>query len=289
MSGFYRMHRGWMDHPALGGAREPFCRRAAWCWMIENAAWKGTRESIAGKTIQLERGQLTASLRYMAKAWGWSEAAVRRFIERLKTDAMIDAATDAGQLVITICNYSKYQAYIGTADAPADAPTDAEATQDRRKREEGKEGKEVKEDSVVVDAREATEPVPEAGTDQHTQAGTDQHDDARTVVAKFHQLRGEGWPTEAKFPAPELTLLHQASTVLADMPLATVLEVMTTETTNAVTAGKTAPQSLKAFTWAFDRARRHTTTGGPVNGYRTHTRPSDRISPDDRRRAILEA
>lgn len=128
-------------------------------------------------------------------------------------------------------------------------------------------------------------------TDEPAPSGTDQHDDARTVVASFHQLRSEGWPTEAKFPAPELTLLHQASTVLAKLPLATVLEVMTLETARAETDGKSAPHSLKAFGYAFDRARR-TLNGGHLNGttgYRHHSRPSDRIDPDDRRRAIFEA
>ena len=33
VSGFYLMHRDWMDHPALGGAREPHNRRSAWCWI----------------------------------------------------------------------------------------------------------------------------------------------------------------------------------------------------------------------------------------------------------------
>lgn len=46
----------------------------------------------------------------MAKAFGWSEPRVRRFLNRLKADAMIDAASDAGQTVITICHYDKYQA-----------------------------------------------------------------------------------------------------------------------------------------------------------------------------------
>lgn len=122
--GHYRMHRGWMDNPALGGSREPFCRRAAWCWMIERAEWKPKRRTLSGKTVTLQRGQFTESLRYMAKAWGWSVGTVRRFIERLESDEMIGTATDAGQLVVTICNYSRYQADTeadGTASGTAAA------------------------------------------------------------------------------------------------------------------------------------------------------------------------
>lgn len=139
--GFYLMRRGWMDHPALAGKREPFCRRAAFAWLVENAAWQDRQVNIAGRTIALDRGRLTASLRFLAAAWGWSEPSVRRFIERLKTDALIDAATDAGQLVITICNYDENQVVGSATDAGSDAPSDAEVTQQRRKTKERKERK----------------------------------------------------------------------------------------------------------------------------------------------------
>lgn len=139
-SGFYLLHRGWLQHPALGN--EPYCRRAAWAWLIEEAAYQERRAEICGKVITLKRGQLTHSSRFMATAWGWSEARVRRFLTRLKTDAMIDAETDAGQYLITICNYEKYQASQNESDAGTDAPSDAEATQERRRLERKKRKKE---------------------------------------------------------------------------------------------------------------------------------------------------
>lgn len=163
-TGFYLMHRGWMDNPALSSGREPFCRRAAWAWLIEAAAWRETRIGLGGKTVILKRGQLSHSTRYMARAWGWSEAGVRRFLDRLKTDAMIDASTDAGQTVVTICNYSTYQADPEARDAPSDAPSDAAATQQRRssdaKKKEGKEGK--KESS---EANASSDPLPPSEDD----------------------------------------------------------------------------------------------------------------------------
>ena len=105
--GFYQMHRGWMENPVFN--REPFNRAQAWCWLIENAVWKERKIDVRGHTVTLKRGQLCYSTRYLAQAWGWSEAKVRRFLARLKTDAMIDAAIDAGQTIITICNYAKNQ------------------------------------------------------------------------------------------------------------------------------------------------------------------------------------
>jgi len=109
MSGYYLMHRGWLDHPAFGGAREPFCRRAAWAWLIENAVYQDTRVGIGRKTVTLSRGQLSYSLRYLAGAWGWDAEKVRRFCLRLAEDGMIETDSEAGQMVITICNYDEYQ------------------------------------------------------------------------------------------------------------------------------------------------------------------------------------
>lgn len=126
MSGFYLMHRGWHDSPIFG--REAYSRRDAWVWMIEQAVYTEHNIDIAGKTVTLQRGQFSSSLRYMAKAWGWDEAKVRRFLSRARNEKMIDASTDAGQTIITICNYDKYQ----SLEKSTDAASDAAATQQRR-------------------------------------------------------------------------------------------------------------------------------------------------------------
>lgn len=128
-AGFYLMHRGWLDHPALGGQREPFCRRAAWAWLIEHAVFQEIAIGIGRRTVVLQRGQLSYSLRFLANAWGWDDPKVRRFIARLADATMIDCVTDAGQTIISICNYDEYQ----HASSVADAPSDAGATQQRRK------------------------------------------------------------------------------------------------------------------------------------------------------------
>jgi len=138
------MHRGWMDNPALGGRREPLCRRAAWVWLIEEAAWQPCRVSIGGRTVTLTRGQISHSLRFLANAWRWSLAAVQRFIKRLKADTMIDTATDTGILVITICNYDRYQSSAQATDTPIDTSIESLPVQGRYAADtEKKEPKEV--------------------------------------------------------------------------------------------------------------------------------------------------
>ena len=81
--GYFKMRRGWMDSRDFKPVsnKAPLCERAAWIWLIEHAAWKPQKWRVGGATIQLQRGQLIASLRYLGKAWGWSKSRVQRFLK----------------------------------------------------------------------------------------------------------------------------------------------------------------------------------------------------------------
>lgn len=166
--GVFAVDRGIWDHPSF--ANEPLTEREAWTWLIGEASFKARTKRIGSVVLELKRGQVAASTRFMANKWQWSESRVRRFLKRLKTDAMIDAATDAGITVITICNYDKYQKVSLPRDAGSDAHIDASATQPRRK----EESTESTEDSSVANA---TAP-----------AGAPVYTDSR------HELWGEGVP-----------------------------------------------------------------------------------------------
>ncbi len=129
--GVFAVDRGIWEHPSF--ANEPLTEREAWAWLIGEASFKARTKRIGSVVLELKRGQVAASLRFMADKWQWSEPRVRRFLKRLKTDAMIDASTDAGITVVNICNYDKYQKVSLPRDAVDDAEKDAAATQQRRK------------------------------------------------------------------------------------------------------------------------------------------------------------
>jgi hypothetical protein len=99
--------RGWLKHPVL--RPKIFSRAEAWAWLIEEAAWQPSQAMIGGDVVDLARGQLSHSMRFMGKAWGWQHNKVQRFVALLCRCQMIDTDTDTGQLRITLCNYSKYQ------------------------------------------------------------------------------------------------------------------------------------------------------------------------------------
>ncbi|AWC25615.1 MULTISPECIES: hypothetical protein [Aminobacter] len=128
--GTFAVSRGLFDHPFF--ADEAFTEREAWVWLLAEAAWKPRRVRGRYGQIELERGQLAHATRFIAVKWKWSEARVRRFLARLKSDAMIDAVADAQTTRITICNYDEYQKMNRVVDADNDARNDAQTTLARR-------------------------------------------------------------------------------------------------------------------------------------------------------------
>lgn len=115
MSGFIAMQREALDHYLLQDGE----RFRAWFWLIANACWKPTKVRIKGKTIELQRGEMVFSQRFLALKWGWSKSRVERFMSDLRDEGMIKtrqkngaqsgATAGRGESIISICNYNKYQ------------------------------------------------------------------------------------------------------------------------------------------------------------------------------------
>lgn len=152
----FAVDRGIWDHDLLVGP-EPFSRREAWLWLISEAAWRPHRRRLAGRTIDVRRGQVAASLRFIACKWRWTEPRVRRFLAALISDQMIDATADAGVTVITVCKYKEYQRVSLPIDATPEVELDAGATQERRKVED-KEYKEEKRKENPSDSPKESRP-----------------------------------------------------------------------------------------------------------------------------------
>lgn len=106
--GVFAVDRGIWDHPMLN-SREPFSRREAWLWILSEAGWKSRLVRVDGKRIELQRGQLAHSIRFLAEQWGWPKSNVSRFLEVLKSETMIGTESGTGITIITVCNYDEYQ------------------------------------------------------------------------------------------------------------------------------------------------------------------------------------
>jgi hypothetical protein len=142
------MHRGWQDADIFGNAE--YSERDAWVWLIEQASWKTTTARIKGDKVELQRGQMTFSVRFLADKWHWSKSRVDRFLKRLTAETMISTCSKIGtsaghqagqgQSIITICNYDKYQTPEDTERDNDISKIGTTAGQQRDKEEEGNKG-----------------------------------------------------------------------------------------------------------------------------------------------------
>lgn len=97
-----------------------FSRFEAWLDILQSARFEDTKQLIGNRLIEVKRGQMPVSLRYLASRWQWSTKKVGTFLELLIQDGMITKETSkgTGQTVITICNYDKYNAQLSQEETP---------------------------------------------------------------------------------------------------------------------------------------------------------------------------
>jgi len=125
--------KAYEDDPFWNEKRE-FSRWEAWEDMIQYACWKDQRWYVEGEVVQLKRGQLLASERFLATRWSWSRGKVRRFLGLCQDLERITVETDhpAAHVgaIITLCNYDTYQSYRPTGEPDTSPETDQVRTTD---------------------------------------------------------------------------------------------------------------------------------------------------------------
>lgn len=141
MSGFVLLHRAAFGHWT---ASRPYCTGFAWAHLIATAAWSPKTVKVSGQLVLLQRGQTLVGRKYLAEQWGWSEKAVRTFLEKLRADHMIEIGPQKGQLpaIATLCNYEEYQASLSTEGQQKASSGPAEGQQRAILKETNKQTKE---------------------------------------------------------------------------------------------------------------------------------------------------
>jgi len=109
ISSFIPINRGIFEHKLWNDKRE-FSRFEAWLYLIKEARFEDSIVLDKNTHVTVKRGQVYASIRFLAKAWRWGEKKTRLFLDFLKSDFMIkiDTAKGTTQNIITICNYELY-------------------------------------------------------------------------------------------------------------------------------------------------------------------------------------
>jgi len=109
LTNFIPINRSLFEHHLWREGRI-FSRFEAWIYLLKEARFEDTKLYDGNKVIEIKRGQVYASIRFIAKAWKWSPKKVLGFFDLLINDEMIEKETlkETGQTVITICNYEEY-------------------------------------------------------------------------------------------------------------------------------------------------------------------------------------
>lgn len=139
--GTFKVSRRIWSHPDF--APSPYSEREAFLWIVSEASWKARRVRAGRITVDLDRGQLCASIRFMAEAWIWSKSKVDRYLKRLERLDMIRTESGTGQLVLTVCNYDEYQGDRDTSGTVAGHERDSSGTNYKKDERRMKEGEDI--------------------------------------------------------------------------------------------------------------------------------------------------
>lgn len=66
------------------------------------------KKIIAGKFIELDRGEVVASLRYLMSRWSWSMSKVCDYLELLRSQQMVVVTKESGVTKIRLVNFEKH-------------------------------------------------------------------------------------------------------------------------------------------------------------------------------------
>ena len=126
--GWISLHRQIMDNWLWN--EKPFGIGQAWIDLLLQANHESNKFPLGNEIVVVESGGMITSQEKLAKRWGWSKTKVRRFLELLESDGMIEKKTDRKKTTIKLVNYSIFQ--------------QSEITNRPKKKQEKTDGKPIK-------------------------------------------------------------------------------------------------------------------------------------------------
>lgn len=106
--GYIAIYRSIKEHWVYESERKR-TRLEAWIDLLLMASHAGTKEPIGQDLIMIDRGQVLTSQDKLAEQWGWDRNLVRKFLNMLMKDGMIDVKPTNKFTIITIAQYALYQ------------------------------------------------------------------------------------------------------------------------------------------------------------------------------------
>jgi len=109
--------------------RKPWCDGYAWSYLYARANYKAGIVNFRNQYIPVERGQFITSEIKLHEIFGWSRRRTNSFLTSLEVRGMCTIKRTKRFIVITICNYEKFQAKEEeneTTDVTTDVTTDGQ-------------------------------------------------------------------------------------------------------------------------------------------------------------------
>lgn len=110
-----------------------YSRAEAWLDLIFQARFEASTELINGRVIEVMRGEIPASRRFLEERWKWGSSKVSNFIELLVKQEMINQRVDQGQTVYLLCKYDTYNDSQTTDEPQSEPVTNDETNHDEIK------------------------------------------------------------------------------------------------------------------------------------------------------------
>lgn len=106
--GWISLHRQIQDNWLYKKQRK-FSEFEAWIDILLSVNHERAKVVIQHEILYCERGQSLYSLDTWGKRWKWDKSKVRRFLNLLKKEHMIETENERKTTRITVCNYDTYQ------------------------------------------------------------------------------------------------------------------------------------------------------------------------------------
>lgn len=148
--GFIKLSRKFFKNPLWKEPRQ-YSRSEAWLDLIFMARFEDSQQILRNRVIEVQRGEIIASRRFLEERWSWGSTKVVNFLNYLQNNGMVNQRQTSGQTIIILCNYDTYNPPQTSGYDKNKPVTNQSQTSDKpvtnqnkeyKEREESKEGKE---------------------------------------------------------------------------------------------------------------------------------------------------
>jgi hypothetical protein len=105
--GWIKLYRSIRDNSLWN--EKPFDKARAWIDILLMANHENRDVGIGNQTIHVNAGSFITSIAKLTDRWGWAKNTVRRYLNRLESETMIEHKAERKWTIVTVLNWASYQ------------------------------------------------------------------------------------------------------------------------------------------------------------------------------------